>query len=260
MSSNSKKCPRCGRNYSSSYRTCPYCSGRNRRKRSAPAGPLQQIIALAQGNGERGFLACTAFFLLIAVLGMILTQCSGRQTDPNPSSGKNPDQQEQQDPLPTAEPLALSTNLLSLTVEESAALTVTGGGEEDKVWTSSDEAVATVINGYVTAKGAGTTTITVTCGAEKEICVVTVKEKDPEVEVYLNRRDFTLNAQNPSFQMEVRERDTRRVYTGSVVWAVENPAVATITADGFVERVGRGNTKITATMGTKVLECIVRVS
>ena len=257
----SKKCPRCGRNYSSSYRTCPYCTGRSRRERSAPAGPLQALAVAFRGHGERVFLSCTALFLMLAILGMILTQCSGAQTDPKPSPDKDADPTGQQEPLPTTEPLALSTNLLALTVEESAALTVTGGEEDaEKSWTSSDETVATVENGLVTAHSAGTVTVTVTSGTQQAICVVTVKEKDPEVEVYLNRTDFTLSAASPSFQMEVRERDTRRAYTGSVVWSIEDTSVATITADGFVERVGKGNTKITATMGSKVLTCIVRAS
>ena len=257
----SKKCPRCGRSYSASYRTCPYCTGRSRRGRSASGGSLQALFASFRGDGQRIFLSCTAFFLMLAILGMILTRCFGAPADPKPSPGNDTDQSGQQEPQPTADPLALSTNLLALTVEESAALTVTGGDEEEeKSWTSSDETVATVENGLVTARGAGTATVTVSSGTQQAMCVVTVKEKDPEVEVYLNRRDFTLSAQSPTFQMEVRERDSRRVYTGSVVWAVENPNVATITADGFVERVGKGNTKITATMGTKVLECIVRCS
>ena len=42
------------------------------------------------------------------------------------------------------------------------------------VWTSSDNAVATVENGVVTAVKAGTATITAACGSAKAECTVTV--------------------------------------------------------------------------------------
>ena len=74
--------------------------------------------------------------------------------------------------------VTLSETALSLTEGESATLTATVEPENatDKaiVWTSSDNAVATVKNGVVTAVKAGTATITAACGSAKAECTVTV--------------------------------------------------------------------------------------
>lgn len=259
-----ERCPRCGKTYPSSYRACPYCSGQSgqtrRRRRREPETPLEQIAAFLQENGERIFLGCTALFLVIAVLGSILTQCSSRE-DPAKTPDSNVQDPSEENTDPTTEPLAISNPTIDLYVDEHAALSVTGGPEDTvNVWTSSDPAVVTVEDGIVTALATGTATITATRGTEEVYCVVTVKEKDPDVEVYLNRTDFTLRPQDDGFQMEVKVRETRKKYEGGVVWSVEDPSVATISETGWVERVSKGTTKVTATMGTKVLECIVRVS
>lgn len=253
-----KTCPRCGRSYPSSQKTCPYCAQRSRRRR--PATPLEQIVEILRQNGERIFLTVTAVFLLVAVLGMLLTRCSDRP-DPAPDPDQDTLQKEPADPVPETDPLVISNSTLSLYVGESAVLSVTGGPEDGvPEWTSSDEAVASYSEGIVTGVSAGSAVITVTSGEEKAVCNVTVKDKDPEVEVYLNRTDFTLSTKYPSFQMQVKIRDTRKTYEGGVIWSIEDPSVATVSETGLVERVGRGTTTLTATMGSKVLECIVRVS
>lgn len=54
------------------------------------------------------------------------------------------------------------------------------------VWSSGNEAIATVENGVVSAKKAGTTTITATCGTKSASCVITVNEEkavEPETPV-----------------------------------------------------------------------------
>jgi len=261
MSNN--KCPRCGRSYPSSYKSCPYCSEqpeRRRRKHREPDNPVDWIAELLRQHGERIFLGVTAVFLLIAVFGMILTHRSN-EPEPNPTPDTEVKQPEDEDPPPVEEPLNISNTTLSLAVGETAALIVTGS-EEAPVWTSSDEAVAAIADGIVTANASGTATITAACGTRRITCVVTVREKDPDVEVYLNRTDFTLRPGegNDHFQLEVKVRETKKPYEGGIVWSVEDPSIATVSETGFVQRVSRGTTKVTATMGTKVLECIVRVS
>lgn len=83
--------------------------------------------------------------------------------------------------------LELSETELSLAAGETAVLTVTVLPEDhtDEVvlaWTSSDETVATVADGEVTAVGGGTATITVTAGTLQATCEVTVTSDDPEPE------------------------------------------------------------------------------
>ncbi|MDE7261801.1 MAG: Ig-like domain-containing protein [Oscillospiraceae bacterium] len=254
-----KKCPRCGKSYPSSYRSCPYCSeGGRRRRASAPSNPLVEVL---RGHGNQIFLGVTGFFLVVAILGMILTKCSAAPA-PTPKPDDDVKPPEAEEPLPKTDPLTISNTTLSLTVGESAVLILEGGEETEEaaVWTSSDETVVAVEYGLVTAQAAGSATVTASRGQEQVSCVVTVKEKDPDVEVYLTRTDFTLSAKYPSYQMEVRVRDTKKKYDGGVTWSVEDPSVATVSETGLVERVGKGTTKVTATMGTKTLTCIVRVS
>ena len=253
-----RRCAKCGKLYPSSYRTCPYCSGQSEGRRPRPSSPLEQVVSYVQQNKDRLFIITTAVFLLIALLGIVLTRCSSEEPapeeDPNPVGQGTDDQQEPENPV---EVMAISSTALALHVGESAPLTVTGAADAI-LWTSSDEAVASVSDGIVNAKAEGTATISAACGLEKVACTVTVTIKEPDVEVYLNRTDFTMRPQDPPFQMQVKVKETRAVYQGTVVWSVEDTSVVTISETGLVERVGNGTTTITATMGSKVLKCIVR--
>lgn len=74
--------------------------------------------------------------------------------------------------------IELSQTTLSLTVGDSATLTATTSNGKDVEWSSSDTKIATVSSrGGVTAQGAGTATITATCGKATATCSVTVTEK-----------------------------------------------------------------------------------
>lgn len=252
-----KRCAKCGKIYPSSYRSCPYCSG-GRGGRRPPDNLIDQAAEFLREHGERIFLVCTAVFLVIAILGMIFARRSG--AEPKPEDDRKPPEQQDgvQEPEPPAEPLALSKSAISLFVGDSETLTASGGTGEP-VWASSDETVAAVAGGAVTAKAAGTATITVSCGLEKAVCAVTVTEKAPDVEVYLNRTDFTLRPGEKEFQMKVKVKETRKEYEGDVKWASADVSVATVSETGLVERVGRGTTVVSAAIGEKVLECIVRI-
>ncbi len=86
--------------------------------------------------------------------------------------------------------LELDKATAKLTVGETLTLTVAakpeGSYAADTVFTSSNDAVATVVDGVVTAVSAGTATITVTSGTLSATCVVTVEEPaavDPSIVV-----------------------------------------------------------------------------
>ena len=81
--------------------------------------------------------------------------------------------------------ITLDMTALELTVEETATLTATvdpeNATDNTVTWSSSDETVATVVDGVVTAVAAGTATITAEAGDQEATCVVTVSEKQEEV-------------------------------------------------------------------------------
>lgn len=255
----SKRCPRCGREYPDSYRSCPYCSSRGRR--SQPTGLPEQIVDFIQRYGERIFLVSSVVFIAIALVGVLLTKCSAGEVKPEQEDPKPVETDTQpEEPEEPEEPLAMSQPAAALLVGETVTLSVTGA-DSAPVWSSSDEAIATVTDGTVTAKSAGSVTITAVCGLKKVFCTVTVAIPEPTVELYLNRKDFTIRPSDaPTFQMKVKVKETRKDYDGIVVWASADTSVVTISETGLVTKVGKGNTVVTATMGSKVLECIVRVS
>lgn len=248
-----RKCPRCGRQIPANYERCPYCAQQKRKTRRQPASRLDQILAYLKQNNTRIFVGGAAFFLCIALLGIILTQCSNKeeQKDDTP---KTP-------PVQTVyRPLTLSQSEAVVNVGESVTL-VPGGSFDTLTWTSSDEAVATVHNGRVIGTAAGIVTITASTGIDSASCTVTVAEPIPvsHFDLALNHTDFTLRAGDPPVQMKVRIKGTRDEYEGEVVWTSQDVTVVKISETGLVERVGRGTTTVTASADGQTLECVVRV-
>lgn len=109
----------------------------------------------------------------------------------NPEEPKDPENPEEpKDPADKPVTVAvtgitLATTAVELEVGKTSALaaTVTPDNATDKTvtWTSSDEKVATVVNGTVTAVAPGKATITAKAGDKTATCEVTVKE--PVIEV-----------------------------------------------------------------------------
>ena len=79
-------------------------------------------------------------------------------------------------PVKTKNSLKLNKSKISMYITESTKIKATASGNSKKVtWKSSNTKVATVKNGTVTAKKAGTVTITAICNGIKKTCRVTVK-------------------------------------------------------------------------------------
>ena len=151
------------------------------------------------------------------------------------------------------EGVTLDQTALSLEVDGTATLaaTVTPTEATDKTvtWTSSDETVATVANGVVTAVKAGTATITAKAGEIEATCAVTVtakqtEEDDDKVNVATNgsaAADVTVPEATPGqdltigFTEEAAKKADYYDYTftikGTEVAATPNPD-GTYTIDG----------------------------
>ncbi|MBP5689665.1 MAG: Ig-like domain-containing protein [Bacteroidales bacterium] len=163
-------------------------------------------------------------------------------------------------PIPV-ESVTLSQNEGAILIDETLTLTATinpeDADDQTLVWTSSDEAVATVTDGVVTGKGEGTADITVTVGGKSDVCKVTVNKapvpvesvtlSETEIEILVGKT-FTLTA-------TVGPDDA---YDKTVTWKSEDETVATV-VDGVVTGVGKGETTITATAGEKSATCKVTV-
>ena len=95
----------------------------------------------------------------------------------------------------TAAPTALTLDQTALELATGSSGTLTAAvspahAEQNVTWTSSNESVATVVNGVVTAVSAGTATITASTSGLSASCNVTVK--DPIYSVTLHTGDGTI--------------------------------------------------------------------
>ena len=151
--------------------------------------------------------------------------------------------------------VTLSQTELSLTEGNTAQLTATvkpdDATNKNVTWTSSDETVATVTDGLVTALKEGTATITVTTedGSKTATCVVTVTAatvpvtgvtlSQTQASLYYNRTPNTLTLT----ATVAPDNATNR----AVTWTSSNSTVATVDQNGVVTAVAPGTATITVT-------------
>lgn len=154
---------------------------------------------------------------------------------------------------------ALEMNLreLSLEVNRTAALTVAaneGAVLGSVTWTSSDESVARVVDGKVTAVGQGQATITAMSGNRAASCTVTV---------YAPLTGISLDAQTAD--MLVGETRALKVIPNeganadNATWTSSNTAVANV-QDGVVTALGVGEVTITAVCGNYHATCKITIT
>ena len=136
--------------------------------------------------------------------------------------------------------LSLSKSGLTLEAGKTETLSVSGGGSYTVEWSSSNNDVATVSGGIVTAKAAGKATITakVTPGSDTVIkgsdtlkCEVTVNAKTSQVEVKLNKTELNLiKDQKETLQIV---DGSGKSYSGT--WSTSDKSVAEVSSDGQVK-------------------------
>lgn len=162
--------------------------------------------------------------------------------------------------------VSLNTNSIVLTEGETFVLRATvspsNATDQNLGWTSLYSAVASVSDGVVTAKSAGTTTISVRTndGGYIATCQVTVKSKTIAVTgVSLNRSSLSLKEGETSklTAMVTPSNATNK----EVSWSSSNTSVATVASDGSVTANGVGSATITVTTadGVKTATCSVTV-
>ena len=166
------------------------------------------------------------------------------------------------DPVIDVTGITLNESNINLTVGQNSTLTatVTPNNATDKTvtWTSSDESVATVVDGVVTSVGAGNATITATSGALSANCSVTVTPAIvPVTGITLNESNINLTVgQNSTLTATITPNNAT---DKTVTWTSSDESVATV-VDGIVTSVGAGNVTITATSGALSTNCSVTVT
>ena len=144
----------------------------------------------------------------------------------------------------------------SATLTEGGTLTLTATVTPDDAtdnsitWSSSNTSVATVdANGKVTAKAAGTATITATANdgsGVKASCVVTVEKKVVAVSsITLSQSSATLT-EGETLSLTATVKPTNATNKG-ITWSSSNTSVATVDTNGKVTAIAPGTATITAT-------------
>ena len=167
--------------------------------------------------------------------------------------------------------VTLNKSTLSIQVGGSETLTATvapkDASNKKVTWKSSNEAVATVANGKVTAVKAGEATITVTTadGSQSAACTVNVATPLPEPpkeelglrSIYQNKGE-TINEFSTKVGSTVQMRVDGTEQT--VTWTIEDTKIATVDANGLVTAVSKGKTILKATVGDQSVSCFVIVN
>lgn len=163
------------------------------------------------------------------------------------------------------ESVSLDRSSLELVAGNSETLSATvlpeNATDKAVVWSSSDESVATVEDGVVTAVGAGEAVITVTTqdGGKTATCQVTVEDAYvPVSNVTLDNTSLVLNeGESATLAATVLPENAT---DKSLVWSSSDESVATVN-DGEVVAVNMGTAVITVTTtdGGKTAECTVTV-
>ncbi len=132
--------------------------------------------------------------------------------------------------------------------------TITPKDSTDKVvWSTSDKKIATVENGKISAKGAGTATITTKAGNKEATCKVTVKI--PATKITLNKTKINLvKGRSITIKAAITPKDS----TDKVVWSTSDKKVATV-KNGKISAKQAGTATITAKAGSKKATCKVTV-
>ena len=115
-------------------------------------------------------------------------------------------------------------------------------------WVSNDYSIASVDhNGLVTAVGAGSTQIRVSCGTYTERVEVTVDAPLKGITIDKSEIDIDIDQQE---QLTVVKDPVDTTDKNPTVWDSANPDVATVDENGLVTGKAHGTTTITATVGT----------
>ena len=124
------------------------------------------------------------------------------------------------------------------------------------IWESSDELIATVVDGAVTGKSEGTATITAKAGEQSATCTVIVS-KIPVSSITINGAEPTL-VEGDTLILTATITPSDASYK-TVTWTSSNGTVATVDQNGKVTAKSVGTAKIKATADGVTAECTITV-
>ena len=157
--------------------------------------------------------------------------------------------------------VTLDKTTLSLAIGESATLTATvkpdDATDKNVIWTSSDESIAKVDNGKVTAVKSGKATITARCGGKTAECAVTVYAKVTGVKLSSSSLRM-MSGDKASLKATITPDNAMNK---NISWSSDNETVAVVN-NGEVTAKAEGKATITVTTedGQYTATCSVTVT
>lgn len=148
-------------------------------------------------------------------------------------------------------PFSISPVTLQMKVHEMATLQVLG--QNNTEWSSSNDSVAEVFAGVVTAKAIGKAVITAKQGTQSATCEVFVTGSDGS-SLRVSPSLVTLNP-GETYQMQYGN-----TYERPLTWSSSDEAVATVGADGLVTAKKAGNATITLASDLEEVKALVAVN
>ena len=206
------------------------------------------------------------------------------EENPEQEPEQNPEQEPEQNPEEKTETIevtgvTLDKETVTIKMGQVSNLEATilpeDATNQNIIWTSDNENVATVVDGVVIGISEGTATITATTeiGNFSDTCIVTVEnieENIPDINVEQETVKVTgVELNKESLNMQVGEK-TNLVATikptnatnKNVTWKSSNENVATISETGIIEAIKVGTTTITVTTkdGSYTASCELTIS
>lgn len=150
--------------------------------------------------------------------------------------------------------ITLSPTTLEMTVGEIKNLTITGITSGDINWTSSDESIATVFYGAVTALTPGIVTITATYKEASAQCIIIVTSSSSEGNLLITPTILSLE-KGDTYQLQCKN-----TYNLPLTWISSNDSVVSVDEHGLVTALSAGYSIITASNGSESTSATVAVS
>ncbi len=162
----------------------------------------------------------------------------------------------------SVESVALTLNSAVINVDSvlhlNAIIYPMDATNQELIWSSQDETVASVVNGLITGKKAGTTKIVVTTvdGSKTDTCLITVVVPVTDIELTLHTSILAIGEFVQVSATILPLNATNR----EITWTSEADSIATVT-EGLITGISKGTTKIvvTTTDGLYTDTCLITV-